>query len=241
MGSSQERLKVHRRTLQLDDLTYTVLSPRPTVPARFATSRLGDTWRVVTDAAGAQLLARLSWAMAYQRHARTLIVIDSSFLVPNPFDADPSLPIAIVNSDLGPFPDTVAASLRAQLPLAAPSGGTVVLQTRGLDLALADPAAFGQRDDQVAQHDEAHRRWIDRADGLMVMAASAPVLRAWGVRWSDPDQRGEEDEVHVLEGFADRVARTIELRDRLFPGRAAQDLTDEERHQMWSPGEQQPN
>ena len=88
--SNRQRLKTHSRTLDLDGLSYTILSPRPAAEARFATNRYHETWHVITDISGAQLLARLCWAMAFQRHARTITVIDQSFLLPNPFDADPS-------------------------------------------------------------------------------------------------------------------------------------------------------
>ena len=162
MGPAQERLKVHRRSVRLDGRAYTVLSPRPSVSSRFATNRDGATCQILTDPVGAQLLARLCWAMAYQRHERTVTVIDSHFLVPDPFGADTSSPIVIVNSALGSLSGAVLADLHSQLPLATPSDGTVVLQTRGLDQALDDPAAFGQRADQVARRSETSPGAMDR-------------------------------------------------------------------------------
>jgi hypothetical protein len=151
--------------------------------------------------------------MAYQRHERTVTLIDSPFLVPNPFDADTSSPIVMVNSDLGSLSRAVLADLHSQLPLATPSNGTVVLQTRGLDQALGDPAAFGQRADQVARQNEDHKeRWIDRDSGLWVLTAPPRVLRAWGVELSGPDGQGVGGgEVQVLRGFDDHVARSIEI------------------------------
>jgi hypothetical protein len=215
MGPAQERLKVHRRSVRLDGRAYTVLSPRPSVSSKFATRRDGATCQILTDAVGAQLLARLCWAMAYQRHERTVTVIDSHFLVSNPFDADTSSPIVIVNSALGSLSGAALADLHSQLPLATPSNGTVVLQTRGLDQALGDPAAFGQRADQVARRSESHKeRWIDGDSGLWVLTAPPPVLRAWGVELSGPDGKGVgEGEVQVLRGFDDQVARSIEIID----------------------------
>lgn len=215
MGPAQERLKVHRRSVRLDGRAYTVLSPRPSVSSKFATSRDGATCQILTDAVGAQLLARFCWAMAYQRHERTVTVIDSHFLVSNPFDADTSSPIVIVNSALGSLSGAALADLHSQLPLATPSNGTVVLQTRGLDQALGDPAAFGQRADQVARRSESHKeQWIDGDSGLWVLTAPPPVLRAWGVELSGPDGKGVgEGEVQVLRGFDDQVARSIEIID----------------------------
>jgi hypothetical protein len=222
MGPAQERLKVHRRSVRLDGRAYTVLSPRPSVPSRFATNRDGATCQILTDPTGAQLLARLCWAMAYQRHERTVTVIDSHFLVPNPFAAEPSSPIVIVNSALGSLSGAVLVDLHSQLPLATPSDGTVVLQTRGLDQALDDPAAFGQRADQVARRSESHQeRWISGDSGLWVLTAPPPVLRAWGVKLSGPDGEGAgEGEVRVLASLDDQVARSIAPPNHPLPGRS---------------------
>jgi hypothetical protein len=203
MGSHQERLKVHRRSLRLDGDLYTVLSPRPSTTARFATSGRQGRWHVLTDADGAQLLARLCWAMAYQRQARTMTLIDPAFLVPDPLAAVPSAPIVIVNRDLGPLSPGAAAALRPQLPFEMPSAGTVALQTRGLDLALADPVAFGQRDDQVGPTGDQWQQWVEGTDDLVVMAAPSPVLRAWGVSWSGLGPQGTDDVVRVIEHISD--------------------------------------
>jgi hypothetical protein len=220
MGPAQERLKVHRRSVRLDGRAHTVLSPRPSVPSRFATNRDGATCQILTDPVGAQLLARLCWAMAYQRHERTITVIDSHFLVPNPFGADESSPIVIANSALGSLSGDALADLHSQLPLVTPSDGTVVLQTRGLDQALDDPAAFGQRADQVARRSESHQgRWIDGDNDLWVLTAPPSVLRAWGVEMSRPDGEGAgEGEIRVLASLDDQVERSTAPPNHPIPG-----------------------
>ena len=200
MGPRQERLKVHRRTLRLDGAAYTALSPRPDAAATFATSRHDGTWRIQADADGAHLLARLCWAMAYQRHPRTVTVIDPSHLIP---EAGPAGSIVIANRDLGEFGPGPAAALGAQLPFETPSGGTVVLQTRGLDLALADPAAFGQRDEQAGTDPVPWRDWVVGSDGLVVLAAPPAVLRAWGVAWSVLAPGQADGVVQVVDAFPD--------------------------------------
>jgi hypothetical protein len=198
MGSHQERLKVHRRSLRLDGDLYTVLSLRPSEAARFATTGSEGTRRILTEADGVQLLARLCWAMAFQRHARTMTVIDPTFLVPDPLGAGPVAPIVIINLDLGPLGPGAAAALRLQLPFAMPSAGTVALQTRGLDVALADPVAFGQRDDQAGPVGHHWQQWVGDSADLVVMAAPSPVLRAWGVSWSGLGPEGTDDVVRVV-------------------------------------------
>jgi hypothetical protein len=247
MESIRSRLKTHRRTLVLGGSDYAVLSPRPSVEARFATNRYHDTWHIVTDVSGALLLARLCWAMAFQRHPRTVIVIDPPLLVPNPYDGDPPMPIVIVNNDLGPFDREAAAALRVALPFRNPSEGTVVLQTRGLDIALNDPNGFARSDDQGGWRDARQkRRWIDGSAGLLVIASPPPVLRNWGVElsdlgswphqgssWAELDHPQNEGEVQVLDHFSRRVENTVEVRNQLFPGRSGERLSEDDRRKVW--------
>jgi hypothetical protein len=248
------RLAVHRRTMELDGRRYTVLSPRPSVACRFATNRYHETWHVLTDADGAALLGQLFWAMSYQRRERTIIVIDTPLLVPNPFDADPSSPIVIVNNDLGALPRAAVADLRPRLPFRTPSEGTVVLQTRGLDVALSDEAEFRRREEQAGWQWKAHqqRRWVDRVNGTLVIAAPPPVLRAWGVRMSLPERWTYPDaeyldwpdvtgEVQILDDLEGRVSRATAARELLFPGRGHQELGEEERRQVWAAGAGEPS
>jgi hypothetical protein len=247
VSAAPERLKVHRRTVLLEGRPYTALTPRPSGPCKFATNRHHETWHVLTDEPGVHLLGRLFWAMAFQRRERTVVVIDPPVLVPNPFDADPSVPVAIVNLDLGPLSPAAVDELRGQLPFAAPSEGTVVLQTRGLDAALADWREFLRREKRAspAWNRHTNRRWVDGANGMLVIAAPPSVLRGWGASISLPQSSGsssdaehldrptENGEIHVLEGFLERVAQAQEVRERLYPGRADVELSDEEREQIW--------
>jgi hypothetical protein len=212
MGAAQ---KVHRRRVRLDDGEYTVLSPRPMVTERFATQRGEQAWRIITDAAGAQLLARLCWAMAFQDRPRTLVVIDQSFLAPNPWDTTASRPIVIANGAAGALNADAAAALGALLPLTADSEGTVVLQTRGLHLARADPDAFAAREDQAPWRDrDDTQRHVRAEGGLVVLEAVPAVLRAWGVALAGADPHAGPEytgEVHVLEVLLAPLAHGDEL------------------------------
>src|SRR5215218_3348053 len=124
-----DRLKVHRREVVLDGERFTVLSPRPQTGVRFSTNLFHEAWHIACDVDSARFLARVLWAMAYQHGAPTIVVVDEPFLVPNPFDAGPSDPIVVINSELAsPRVDGFRA-LRAQLPVSSiPSAGTVRLQ-----------------------------------------------------------------------------------------------------------------
>jgi hypothetical protein len=245
------RLKVHRRSIRLDGQYHTVLSPRPGVGCSFATNRFHETWHVLAGGEGVRLLARLCWALAYQRRQSTLALIDPSLLVPNPFDADPSSPIAILNNDLGSLRRSAADDLHGELPFRTAPAGTVTLNTRGLDEALRDMRAFRSSEESSGYSWNVHqqRRWIDQVNGIVVIAAPPPVLRGWGVALSQLATPGvggtegdaelldwprNEGEVQLIDGFADRVSRAVQARERLFPGRAHQELRDEERRQVWS-------
>lgn len=111
------QMKVHRRSVPLAGREYTVLSPRPSAGERYATNRYHQTWHVLSDAAGAHVLARYCWAMAFQRRAGTILVIDP--------------PALVQNSDLGPFSRRAADSLRAALPFRRRRAGLLCCRPTG--------------------------------------------------------------------------------------------------------------
>lgn len=119
--TASREVELHRREMLLDRKLYTVLSPRPTSPFRFATNLYHDTWHVLSDARGAHLLGRMFWSMAYQRKPNTIMVIDYPLLVTNPFDADQSSPILMSNTNLGGLSKTAIAQLKRNLPFTSPS------------------------------------------------------------------------------------------------------------------------
>ena len=164
-----DRLKVHRRGLVLDDTRFTVLSPRPQTDVRFSTNAFREAWHIVCGIDSARFLARILWAMAYQHGSPTIVAIDEEFLVPNPFDAEPSAPIAVINTELATPSTDGFGALRSQLPLSStPSEGTVRLQTRGLDIAAADPVAY------EAAAPDAGDRWNPRQDRSWVRRGPGP-------------------------------------------------------------------
>jgi hypothetical protein len=173
--------KLHRRGLRLAGRDHTVIGLRPGTAIRFSTNRYHQTWHVLGDDHSARLLGRLLWGLAYTRRPGTLVVLDLPFLDPNPFDAEPADPVVLVPEDLTGFGTAGARALRGRLPLRSRPDGTVRWHTPGLDLALADPWAWWER----GQGDAFWRRGTDGIveprGGLLVMRATAPVLRAWAV------------------------------------------------------------
>lgn len=240
LSTAHARLKVHRRSMALAGRRATVLSLRPGMPHRFATNRFHDTWHVLSSSWGGHLLGRVCWSMAYQRRPHTVFVIDQRHLVPNPFDADPSWPIAVVNADLGGLGRDAARALAARLPLRTPSDGTVTLQSHGLDAAIADEHFFTGRPWwwwDGRRHE--YRHWVEQTDGLLVLAGAPEMLRAWavdlaGLRLDDDaflDGPGN-GEVQVFRDFHRRIGRARVARERLFPDR--HQLAQPERELLWS-------
>lgn len=193
MGSATAvKLKLHRRNVELDGERFTVLSLRPTTAARFAATEYHEASQILCNVDGAELLGRLSWAMAFQSRAHTLLLIDLPLIAKDPFDVSPPAPILIVNSDLGSPSAAVIEALAAKLPLTDDSEGSVRLMTAGFDRALADVDRFWTQeraeDPDLKQHVNA--RWVERVSGAIVLAAPPAVLRQWAVRVAELASRG---------------------------------------------------
>jgi hypothetical protein len=242
-----EKIVVHRRTLRLDRNQWTALSLRPSEQTRFANNHFHETWHLLSDLAGAHLLGRICWAMSFQRVERTVFVLGQSHLVPNPFDAERSCPVVIVNSDLGTPTHDARIALKRHLPLRGSSEGRVTLSSTGLDrLDSHSSLVDEQRRSGERYVSGRQRRWINRVDGILVLSAPAPVLREWGVTlvllgdrlhygmdYTELDWPGNNGEVQIFNDFQQRVSRAIVARESLFPGRAHSELNREERQQIY--------
>jgi hypothetical protein len=255
--STPSEVKLHRREMMLDRKSYTVLSPRPTTPFSFATNSFHETWHVLSDARGAHLLGRMFWSMAYQRKPNTIMVIDYPLLVPNPFDADPSSPILIANTNLGGLSKTAVAQLKHNLPFKSPSRGIVRLTAPGLDRVLAGQTDLEreQRDSGDRWNDHQRAGFTDLVNGVVVLAAAPPTLEWWalwlselGTRWyqgmdytaldHSPNRgwrrAGETGEVQIFERFTTMVSQAAEVRKRLYPYSGHRELLREEREAVWA-------
>ena len=241
---------MHRRAVQLEGRSITVLSPRPSDRVRFATNRFHQTWHVLSDIGGGRYFGRLCWAMAYNRKPGTIVVINKPQLTSSPFDGDPSLPILIADRSSGVPKPAGLAALRKQLAKPVSPDGTVKLQTHGLD-RYAD----GQRDFMEDRRNQQHfwkpaNGWIKHSRGFIVLTAPPPVLRQWGYELTtlgDPLYSGQdhrylefsrkqrveqfwpEGEVQVFAQFHRMVSEARQERRRLFPNRDHELLKPEER------------
>ena len=176
-------LKLHRRELRLDGRQYTVVTLRPGTDARFSTNFYHGTWHVLSDWHGARLLGRLLWGLAYQRRQGTLVLIDRPFLDPNPFDAEPADPIALVPALLTPLSTRAARELRRRLPLWGRNDGTVRWHTFGLGPAVAALRANGGRAPDCfcprRIEPSPFQARMDRIGGLVTLAALPSVLKQY--------------------------------------------------------------
>lgn len=173
-------IRLHRREPWLDGNLWTVLSVRPEEPATFTARLHADTWHLAGDAAAAVVLGELFWALAFQRHQRTVILIDAS----------PS-PILLVNASLEIPSTAMVAELAALLPFATPSLGTVKLRTAGLVRALAEPEASEVRAGFTAPAD--WQKCMKReSDALLVYAAPDAMLRGQAVALATAGELGGE-------------------------------------------------
>jgi hypothetical protein len=179
-----DRIKLHRHVIRLGGAPYTVITLRPGTDVHFSNNRYHETWHILSDPLGARLLGRLLWGLAYQRVPRTLVLIERPHLDPTPFDAAPADPIALVPAWLTPLPTRDARELRKRLPLTRPAG-TVRWHTPGLAAAAAaEPGTWPSmpgsgREWRAGAGGGRHR--IERAGGLLIFAATPPVLRDWAV------------------------------------------------------------
>jgi hypothetical protein len=214
-----DRVKLHRRRLWLDGRSYTVVTLRPGTDARFSTNFFHNTWHVLSDWHGARLLGRLLWGLAYQRTPGTLVLIDRPFLDPNPFDAEPADPIALVPALITPLTTKAARQLRQRLPLRGLPDGTLRWHTHGLNTAVAERRALRERGTWEPPWIEPRgfQERMDRIGGLITFAAIPTVLKetaAWiytlgdyayeGMAYAEID--GLHGEIQVFRDYRRRVS-----------------------------------
>lgn len=168
---------MHRRKLFVDGQALTALSPRPDETPQVAVDPDPDAAKIVSDQAGAALLGQLCWAMAFQRGDRTAVVVESG-----------ETAVVIVNTDVDVPTPSAYEELAALLPWTSAPEGTVTLNTRSLQTAIADEPAFyaKQKADGVGRIKHLHRLVKD-VGGLLVLGAPGVVLKSWGVQLSMPD------------------------------------------------------
>ncbi len=166
-------LKLHLRVVPAGRTTLRVVTLRPATRARFSSNHFHETWHVLTDRAGAFVLARLLWGLSFQRVAGTVVLIDGAHLVPTPFEADPAPPVLLVPPWLTHVDDATLRALRPQLRKPWPSK-TIRFHTFGLP---GDDAADERHwKDPSRRRDEA-REHVELRAGFICWSAPALSFR----------------------------------------------------------------
>nr|CAA9262544.1 hypothetical protein AVDCRST_MAG63-3214 [uncultured Armatimonadetes bacterium] len=204
-----DRMKLHLRVVSVGGRTYRIVTLRPGTEAAFSTNFFHETWHVVSDAAGALLLGRLLWGLAYQRQPGTLVLLHGEHVQPTPFDADPSDPVLLVPAHLTPLDVRALRALKERLHRLGPPQATIRWQTHGLSRFAGDRDAMWD-DEGVERLCSAkgegswQREQISRSGGFLCYTAPPQVLRlrAFQVHGLDPSRHGMD--YHYL---ADRSGR----------------------------------
>ncbi|MFE3193204.1 TfoX/Sxy family DNA transformation protein [Nocardia sp. NPDC059240] len=242
-------MKLHRHLVRLAGGVRTVITLRPGTAVRFSTNRFHDTWHVLSDDHGAQLLARLLWGLSYQARPGTIVLIDGRFLTPTPFDADPADPIVLVPGWCTAFDDRVARELKSRLPLSNPEG-TVRWRTFGLDRTL-EPAVLEDWWDRYRHREEKGR--VSRRGGLLVLAPGSPdESRAWALQaarldtanrfgsdyaYLGPWDRGYDGEIQVFRRFRPMVNVAARARAQVLSRPGVFTGPDDLRSAVWREAE----
>jgi hypothetical protein len=144
--TATDGMKVHLRLVRLNGYMYRILTLRPGTTVAYSTNYFHGTWHIISDMSGSRLLARLLWALSYQRQPNTLFLLHGEHLQPTPFDAAPSDPIVLAPTPHTALCEDVLRSLKSRIQHLGPPTQTVRLHTYGLDVALADVPGFHARE-----------------------------------------------------------------------------------------------
>src|SRR5205809_6836966 len=82
-----QSLRCHLYLEALGRGTFRLVVPRASDGLRLSTNYYHDTWHIVCGPGHAAILRKLFWAMAFDEHADTMLVLDGPNLELTPFDA----------------------------------------------------------------------------------------------------------------------------------------------------------
>ena len=238
-------LKVHLRVVPVGATPYRVVTLRPSMGVRFASNYFHDTWHIITGIAGAHVLGRLLWGLAFQRQPGTLVMIDAPHLVPTPFEADPSLPVLLIPAGLTRFDPDDLRRLARTLRRAPVAPRTIRWHTFGMLDALVPavhPHARYPAGPRHADADRARERISQRA-GFLCYTAPPAILReqARDIFWTPGYRYGSyqplavnhcqgswdfDGEIQVLPDFDDAVASAQVARREVIGDRAIASQTE---------------
>jgi hypothetical protein len=204
-ATAQRALKMHLRLLPTKRGVYSVLTLRSGIDVQFASNYYHNTWHILTDHIGASVLARLWWALSFDRHDNLLIVISGAHVVQNPFDDEPRKMLVFCNGSRTFIDDDVLRAVAALCRSGAPSLKTVPLRTHGMalveraeqnELAGGDKRPWNRRMGRGPYARDERKVWmqeiVEARVGAVVYRAPAAVLRTQALRiakmatWAHP-------------------------------------------------------
>ena len=221
---------------------------------RFSTNRYHDTWHILSDDHGARVLGRLLWGLSFQRRPGTLVVIGPPHLDPNPFDAEPASPIALVHADLTVLTPEAARRLRHLLTAPTKPDGTVRWHAWGLDQEVARHHRFWETGEWPAWRPtpDDRRSAVERIGGMLVVRGLPRRLRHWAVDVAllDTRRRGGMDyayletnwpigptdgEVQIFRNYRQRVSvATVSRQEVLGDADTARLSPDQINERIWA-------
>ncbi|MFG2041534.1 hypothetical protein [Dactylosporangium sp. NPDC048998] len=220
-GGRRDRLRVQLRSLTLGAKAYQILTLRPSDPVQFSVEASHEFRMVRSDLAGTHRLARLLWALSYQRRPGTLLALDHAHLVANA-DGSPSPPVVFYVHPQTTLDASGLQALHRWLRRPPASERSVTMQTPGYDLARAEIDAW--RSDPHTRSSfppKWHGRTeppsrVDTVHGMVVIAGSRTTVRTWSllIGWlngswyagedcAEPDHEMRFD-VHAVDQFSPR-------------------------------------
>ncbi len=168
---------MHLRVVSAHRKELRVITLRAETKVSFSTNHFHDTWHILTDEEGARMLARLLWALSFQRVPGTCVLITGAHLAPTPFEADPPLPILLVQNGLAHADRELFGALKRRLRGAPDT--TIRLHTFGMPEQLRERERAGRPSDRF--HAERHRlstrESMKRMGGFLVYSAPPEILR----------------------------------------------------------------
>jgi len=172
---------MHLRLLTTGGYTYRIVTLRPGTGIVFSANYFHQTWHIVTSQLGARMLARLLWAISFERHPGTLLLIHGGNLAPTPFEAERSDPFLIVPAGLTHLDSSAFRILKGRLLRLGPPTKTIRWQTFGLDLALKQQDSRPHSDGEHLYWKRNQHFWkqerMERIGGFICYSAPAAILR----------------------------------------------------------------
>ena len=194
-ATAQRALKMHLHLVRSGRAEYRVLTLRPGIDVQYASNYFHATWHFLTDHIGASVLARLWWALSFDRNPNVLVVIDGAHVVCNPFDDEPRKMLVFCNGDRTFVDDAVLRRVAHERRAGTPSVKTVSLRTHGMalveraaqvELAGGDKRPWNRRMGRGPYYRDERKLWmreiVEARAGAVVYRAPAEVLRVQALR-----------------------------------------------------------